>query len=63
MTEGIGKPLEIYARGSPLTQKRDNLFAIPLKNLKVKLKMHGATDGFKNYQFIFHIDFIHLYRF
>jgi hypothetical protein len=30
--------------------ERDNLFAIPLKNLKVEIKNQEGTDDFKNHQ-------------
>jgi hypothetical protein len=34
--------------GCPINEKRGNLLAIPLKKLKVKIKIQEATDGFKN---------------
>jgi hypothetical protein len=34
-------------RFAPLTKKRGNLFAIPLKKLKVKIKILEETDSFK----------------
>jgi hypothetical protein len=40
--------------GCPINKERGNLFAIPLKKLKVKIKIQEATDSFKNYKrFIF----------
>jgi hypothetical protein len=38
--------IDICKRFAPLTKKRDNLFAIPLKKLKVNLKIKEATDSF-----------------
>jgi hypothetical protein len=32
---------------APLSKERDNLFAIPLENLKVNIKIHEATDSSK----------------
>jgi hypothetical protein len=40
--------------GCPINEERGNLFAIPLKKLKVIIKIQEATDSFKNYKrFIF----------
>jgi hypothetical protein len=40
--------------GCPINKERGNLFAIPWKKLKVKIKIQEATDSFKNYKrFIF----------
>jgi hypothetical protein len=40
--------------GCPISKERGNLFAIPLKKLKEKIKIQEATDSFKNYKrFIF----------
>jgi hypothetical protein len=40
--------------GCPSNKERGNLFAIPLKKLKVKIKIQEVTDSFKNYKrFIF----------
>jgi hypothetical protein len=33
--------------GCPINKERGNLFAIPLKKLKVKIKIKEATDSFK----------------
>jgi hypothetical protein len=35
--------------GCPINKERGDLFAIPLQNLKVKIKIEAATDSFKNY--------------
>jgi hypothetical protein len=40
--------------GCPINKERGNLFAIPLKKIKVKIKIQEATDSLKNYKrFIF----------
>ncbi len=40
--------------GCPINKERGNLFAIPLKKLKIKINIQEATDSFKNCQrFIF----------
>jgi hypothetical protein len=39
-----------FQEGFPINKERDNLFAIPLKKLKVKIKIQEATDSFKNYK-------------
>jgi hypothetical protein len=57
--EGIDYPLEQlsevldnlyghFQEGCPINKERGNLFAIPLKKLKVKRKIQEATDSFKN---------------
>jgi hypothetical protein len=33
-----------------INKERGNLFAIPLKKLKVKIKIPEATDNLKNYK-------------
>jgi hypothetical protein len=33
--------------GCPVNKERDNLFAIPLKKLKVKIKIQEVTDSLK----------------
>jgi hypothetical protein len=40
--------MEHLQEGCPINKERSNLFAIPLKKLKVKIKMKEATDSFKN---------------
>jgi hypothetical protein len=40
--------IEICYRVAPIVKKRGNLFAIPLKKLKVKIKIQEATDSLKN---------------
>jgi hypothetical protein len=37
-----------FQEGCPINKERGNLFAIPLKKLKVKIKEQEATDSFKN---------------
>jgi hypothetical protein len=44
--KGIGN--FCFARGLPIDKERGNLFAIPLKKLKVKINIQEATDSFKN---------------
>jgi hypothetical protein len=39
-----------FQEGCPFNKERGNLFAIPLKKLKVKIKIQEATDRFKNYK-------------
>jgi hypothetical protein len=40
--------------GCPINKERGNLFAIPLKKLKVKINIQEATGSFKNFnRFIF----------
>jgi hypothetical protein len=40
--------------GCPINKERGNLFAIPLKKLKVKINIQEVTDSFKNFiRFIF----------
>jgi hypothetical protein len=34
--------------GCPSNKERGNLFAIPLKKLKVKINIQEATESFKN---------------
>jgi hypothetical protein len=50
--------------GCPVNKERGNLFAIPLKKLKVKIKIQEATDSFKNYKrftsYLGSVDFYHL---
>ncbi len=36
--------------GYPANKERGNLFAIPLKKLKVKINIQEATDSFKNFK-------------
>jgi hypothetical protein len=38
-----------FQEGCPINKERGNLFAIPQKKLKVKIKIQEATDSFKNY--------------
>jgi hypothetical protein len=49
LPEGWITSIDICKRFAPLTKKRNNLFAIPLNKLKVKIKLQEATDSFKNY--------------
>jgi uncharacterized membrane protein len=50
----LGNPQRYLQEGCPINKEEGNLFAIPVKNLKVKIKINGATYGFENYQrFIF----------
>jgi hypothetical protein len=45
----------------PINEEGDNLFAIPLKNLKVEIKNQEGTDDFKNHQgFISSLFSIHI---
>jgi hypothetical protein len=37
-----------FQEGCPINKERGNLFAIPLKKLKVKISIQEATDSFKN---------------
>jgi hypothetical protein len=59
-SEGLGKPLKNTQRvlatfvnsthlpeGCLIEKERGNLFAIPLKNPKVKINIQEATDSFK----------------
>ncbi len=49
--------------GCPINKKRGNLFAIPLKKLKVKINIQKATDSFKNCKrFIFQLSSVALYH-
>jgi hypothetical protein len=53
-----------FHKGGPINKERGNLFAIPLKKLKVKLKIKEATDSFKNYKrftsYLGSVDLYHL---
>jgi hypothetical protein len=54
----LDKPLRHLQEGCLIYKVRGNLFAIPLK--KVKMKIQEATERFKKYQkFIFILGFIH----
>jgi hypothetical protein len=47
-----------------INKERGNLFAIPLKKLKVKIKIQEATDSFKNYKrFTSYLGSVELYHF
>jgi hypothetical protein len=49
--------------GCPINKKWGNLFAIPLKKLKVKINIQEATDSFKNCKrFIFQLGSLALYH-
>jgi hypothetical protein len=50
LSEGIGygKLYGHFQEGCPINKERGNLFAIPLKKLKVKIKIQVTTDSFKN---------------
>ncbi len=39
-----------FQEGCPVNKERGNFFAIPLKKLKVKIKIQEATDSFKNFK-------------
>jgi uncharacterized FlgJ-related protein len=39
-----------FQEGCAINKERGNLFAIPLKKLKVIIKIQEATDSFKNYK-------------
>jgi hypothetical protein len=53
-----------FQEGCPINKERGNLFAIPLKKLKVKIKIQEATDSFKNYKsftsYLGSVEFYHL---
>jgi hypothetical protein len=50
-----------FQEGCPIKKERGNLLAIPLKKLKVKIKIQEATDSFKNYKrFTFKLGFVDL---
>jgi hypothetical protein len=36
-----------FQEGSPINKERGNLLAIPLKKMKVKIKIQEATNSFK----------------
>jgi hypothetical protein len=49
--------------GCPINKERGNLFAIPLKKLKVKMKIQEADDSFKTYKrFIFNLSSVDLFH-
>jgi hypothetical protein len=48
LSEGIGNLYRHLQEGCPINKERGNLFAIPLKKLKVKINIQEATDSFKN---------------
>jgi hypothetical protein len=49
--------------GGPINKKGGNLFAIPLKKLKVKIIIQEATDSFKYCKrFIFQLGSVALYH-
>jgi hypothetical protein len=43
---------DICNRVAQLTKKEATLFVIPLKNLKVKITTHAATENFFNFKLI-----------
>ncbi len=46
-----------------MNKERGNLFAIPLKKLKIKIKIQEATDSFKNYKrFTSYLDSVEFYH-
>jgi hypothetical protein len=52
-----------FQEGCPINKERGNLFAIPLKKLKVKIKIQEATDSFKNYKrFTSYVGSVELYQ-
>jgi hypothetical protein len=46
----LDNPNGHFQEGCPINKERGNLFAIPLKKLKVTMKIQEATDSFKNYK-------------
>jgi hypothetical protein len=50
LSEGLDNLYEHFQEGCPINKERGNLFAIPLKKLKVKIKIQEATDSFENYK-------------
>jgi hypothetical protein len=46
VVRGYLKFLKHLQEGCPMNRERGNLFATPLKKLKVKLKIHEATYSF-----------------
>jgi hypothetical protein len=41
--------MDNFQDGCPINKERGNLFAIPLKKLKLKTKIQEATDSFKRF--------------
>jgi hypothetical protein len=62
LAEGIGYTRDICTRVAPVGKERGNLFAIPLKNIKVQIKTQGAADSFKNHQRFILLGPIHPYH-